>query len=246
MMVRDDSMYVPYLELPRSQRRWLRLAVPALLWGLCAVAALVRLSFPPGGSGTWDTSNTLTQEGWLSLEPYAVLRTSSGEAFILLEAGKRQLRSSASQLDKQYVHVEGYSIARDNRHVLELLPGEEGIAGIDAPTSAQTVNETSHGMVQLQGEIIDYKCYLGAMKPGGGLTHRGCAVLCIQHGTPPALHTRDDSGDHYFILTDTQDEAVESMVLPLVGEPVEVHGEVVERSGFMYMRVEKGSIHRLR
>jgi hypothetical protein len=47
------------------------------------------------------------------------------------------------------------------------------------------------GRVTLRGEIIDPKCYIGAMKPGGGKTHKACAQLCLSGGIPPMLVTRN-------------------------------------------------------
>ena len=46
--------------------------------------------------------------------------------------------------------------------------------------------------VTLKGEIIDPKCYLGAMKPGGGKTHKACAMRCIAGGIPRRQTGHDD------------------------------------------------------
>ena len=75
------------------------------------------------------------------------------------------------------------------------------------------------------GEIVDTKCYLGAMKPGRGKPHRACASLCIRGGIPAALLVRTRSGESALIhLTNTLGQPVGREVLEWVGEPVEVTG----------------------
>ncbi len=72
--------------------------------------------------------------------------------------------------------------------------------------------------VTLKGEIIDPKCYLGAMKPGGGKTHKACAMLCISGGVPPMLVTRDaNKQETFYLLTTDQGGVANELVLPFVG-----------------------------
>src|SRR5690349_19376703 len=55
--------------------------------------------------------------------------------------------------------------------------------------------------VSLRGEIVDSKCFLGAMRPGNGKTHKACAMLCIAGGVPPMFVTRDSAGrEEYYLL----------------------------------------------
>jgi hypothetical protein len=48
--------------------------------------------------------------------------------------------------------------------------------------------------IEVRGEIVDSKCFLGVMVPGSGKTHKDCASLCLRGGIPPALYVRDQSG----------------------------------------------------
>ena len=58
------------------------------------------------------------------------------------------------------------------------------------------------GGATLAGEIIDPKCYFGAMKPGEGKIHKACATLCLRGGIPPMFMTTDEQGRHvYYLLT---------------------------------------------
>lgn len=77
----------------------------------------------------------------------------------------------------------------------------------------------------LVGEIVDTKCYLGAMKPGRGKPHRDCASLCIRGGIPAALLVRTKSGERQLVhLMHASGRPVGPEVLDWVGQPVEVTG----------------------
>jgi hypothetical protein len=77
------------------------------------------------------------------------------------------------------------------------------------------------------GEIVDAKCYYGAMNPGNLKTHRACAIVCIKGGIPPVLLVRrKDDAPLYFFLTDPDGLPVNPDVLDYVAEPVEITGDV--------------------
>ena len=56
------------------------------------------------------------------------------------------------------------------------------------------------GTVELTGEIVDSKCFLGVMVPGSGKTHKDCASLCLRGGIPPALYVQDRAGHSSLLL----------------------------------------------
>ncbi len=88
----------------------------------------------------------------------------------------------------------------------------------------------------LQGEIVDTKCYLGAMKPGRGKPHRGCASLCIRGGIPAALLVRTTSGERRLVhLLDRRGQPLGRQVLEWVGEPVEVAGTLRRRDNRLFL-----------
>lgn len=243
-MTGASEFYAGYLRVPPGQRRWLRLVVPTLLWGLCCVAALVGLTFPNAGAGTWDTSETLVVEGVLTLEPYPVLRDDQGGAAVLLvEVGKTPLREGIDGLHGVHVRAEGFALERDGLRMLELLPGEDGLRATgNRDRVTQSIADESLGRQTLRGEIVDSKCYAGAMKPGTGLTHRACATLCILQGIPPILLVETESGPLRLVLTDEAGEQAGPMVLDHVARDVVVEGERITRSGVEYLRIGDSSI----
>ncbi len=98
----------------------------------------------------------------------------------------------------------------------------------------------------LRGEIVDSKCYLGAMKPGAGRVHRACAQICLEGGIPPVLVVRDASGkERHYVLTSQEGGPVHREVLPFVAEPVSVAGSVVRRAGVNWLSIDPEAIERL-
>lgn len=89
----------------------------------------------------------------------------------------------------------------------------------------------------LVGEIVDTKCYLGAMKPGRGKPHRDCASLCIRGGIPAALLVRTQDGDRRLVhLLNPSGEPMGPELLDRVGQPVEVTGLLRRRDDRLFLR----------
>ena len=89
----------------------------------------------------------------------------------------------------------------------------------------------------LLGEIVDTKCYLGAMKPGRGKPHRDCAALCIRGGIPAALLVRTENGERHLVhLLNRQGQPLGRELLEWVGEPVEVWGTLRRRDNRLFLR----------
>jgi hypothetical protein len=143
------------------------------------------------------------------------------------------------------VRVSGSLLERDGRRIIELAPGPDAVAVIHAAQAAPPVR-VPLGHATLRGEIVDSKCYLGAMRPGDGKTHRACAQLCIAGGVPPMLVTRDAGGNSaYFLLTAPDGAVADALVRPYVAEPVEVSGELERLDDLRILRVDAGGIGRL-
>lgn len=145
----------------------------------------------------------------------------SSEALIQVGEGKRGL--PADRIAKQ--GADGTLYRRGTLSVFE--PRELAIGGPSAVNAQVDRNALD---VVLNGEIIDPKCYAGAMKPGDGTTHKSCAALCILGGIPPMLLVRsDDEGEKTYRLLDQEGRpfAGEDLkrIASLVGVPVSVQGK---------------------
>ena len=101
---------------------------------------------------------------------------------------------------------------------------EDAAAGVVPPPGAE-VDRLYLRAHTLVGEIVDTKCYLGAMKPGRGKPHRDCASLCIRGGIPAALLVRTENGERVLVnLVDFPGRPLGQELLDWVGQPVEVTG----------------------
>jgi hypothetical protein len=127
--------------------------------------------------------------------------------------------------------------------MLELAAGADGLrpapdlAGDVVRRLASPVRQPL-GAVTLRGEVIDSKCYLGAMKPGGGKTHKGCAALCLAGGVPPMFVTRGTDGlETYYLLAAADGGPANDAVRDLVGDPAELAGSLENVEDVLLVRL---------
>lgn len=259
---REDEFFIGWNPIPPRNRRFLRPVVVALLLMVVIIAGSLSFFQHSPGAGEWDTDNNRTYDGIVSADPYPMLHVAgekSGEksrAYLLVEEGKF---GAAQRVDRFLldnpagcgVRVTGTVLHRDSRWMIELVEGDHGMRPLSekeqrqVPTLVSPEPQVLAERTTLEGEIIDSKCYLGAMKPGGGKTHKACASLCISGGIPPMLVTRDaNRQETFYLLTSFDGGPVNTMVLPFVGDAVEVTGRIVQRGNLLLLQIEFGDIHR--
>ncbi len=246
-----DEMYVGYLPVPPKQRKFLRWAVPFSLWVLCVASFLWARSQHSPGPAVWDEGQPVKLHGVIVSKPYPILFTqdSAGEvrAVLLVEAGKHGSLQRTAELNGRAATVSGWPLHRDGRRMLELEPTDTAIlADADSPSPVSPPAIESIGPVSLRGEIVDSKCFLGAMKPGEGKSHKECATLCIRGGIPPMFVTRDADGTRtYYLLQDHGGGPIDPAIFPLIADPVEVRGEHAAWGQLNILRVRTEDIRRL-
>jgi hypothetical protein len=243
------DMYVGYLPVPPAHRRFLRWAVPTMLWILCLAMFLWTRSQQSPGTGVWDQGQPIRLHGTLLAHPYPMLMTEgpggAPEAVLLVEVGKVGAAHNAAGLHGRAVTASGWPLHRDGRRMLELEPDEAALTS-DPTASARPWPSVSLGRATLRGEIVDSKCFLGAMKPGEGKTHKECATLCIKGGIPPMLVMYDGAGRAtYNLLAGPDGGVLEPAAHPFIGDVVEVSGELFEQGGIRILRCSAASIRRL-
>jgi len=131
----ENDLYVGYLPTPRRHRRAMRLLVPTILWGLCAISALIAANLAPAGDAVWD-ADTTTIHGTLVAAPYPGILHDENNRFtttFLVESGKHGARVALHTGVGQPITVEGFLLHRDGRSVLELLPGTDGVKPPQGP-----------------------------------------------------------------------------------------------------------------
>lgn len=252
LRTRDDraDFYVPYLPVSARQRRFLRFVGPAVLWVFVVASLVAAYSQSSPGPGVWETGVARSFHGTMHALPYPALFTDDrGDGkpgmLFLVEMGKHGC-VRADSFDQATVDVSGWPVHREGRWMLELEPGDAGMGRSTQPSPGPGLPGSALGRVTLRGEIVDSKCFLGAMKPGNGKTHKECATLCIMGGIPPMLVTRDLAGaPTFYLLTSETGGPLSPEAYPMIADAVEVTGELERRGGTLMLKVRASDIHRL-
>jgi hypothetical protein len=247
---RPDELYVGYLPVPPRQWRFLRRSVPTILWLLCGVCFLWARSQHSPGNAVWDQGQPVKLRGTIIARPYPLLLTAGAdgkpELVLLVEMGKHGGGQRAAALDGRPAIISGWPLHRDGRRMIELEPGENAVAPDAGSGSGPIPVSRSEGRATLRGEIVDSKCFLGAMKPGEGKTHKECATLCIRGGIPPMFVTRDAAGSTtYYLLQSPDGGPIDPAIQPFIADPVELTGELSTWAGLNVLSVKPADIRRL-
>jgi len=81
---------------------------------------------------------------------------------------------------------------------------------VTGETASNTSPVVEHlGQVELEGELVDTKCWLGVMRPATGKVHRACAARCLSGGVPPGLLIRNDTGTTLVLLAGSGEDALD-------------------------------------
>jgi hypothetical protein len=250
---REDDFFIGWAEkAPKADRRFLLGAAAVLLTGAAlGGAALGRRQSPPG-PGVWDQAAIAVRQGLLIADPYPalILETPAGLRTALL--GSNGKLGVADRLPPDMIggpaSVRGSFIERGKRMMIAVDAAADAIRlpspGFVAPARPPEVDE---GEVMLAGEILDAKCWLGAMRPGWGKAHKGCAALCAKGGLPLAFCEAGECGGALDapLFVDERGQPHKPSILPFVADPVVAIGRLVRIGDMIQFRVPQSAIRRL-
>lgn len=245
----SDELYVGYLKTPPPVLRFLSWLIPAVVCGLSACMLAWALTQPSPGTGVWEDGRPVQLRGTLVARPYPMLLLDSPsetpEVVLLVEVGKLGVARETEAWNGRAVVASGWPLHRSGRRMLELEP-EPAALVLDSSGTDARVQPQPLGPAKLRGEIVDSKCYLGAMKPGEGKTHKECATLCIRGGIPPMLVSFDVGRTPTFTLISGPDGGpLQSDAHPFVGDLVEASGELFRLGNLRILRVAAPDLRRL-
>lgn len=248
-MNKGDDFFIGWsAETPRADRRFLLGAGLALIAGGGVIAAGLSLNRAAIGDGVWNMGERRTLRGLLQPSPYPSLRTQDFDGAMrtvfLATAGKTAPRIGPGMMGNS-VAVTGTLITRGVNAMIAVeqiaqAPNENAEA---APAPAMI----DRGPVTLIGEILDAKCWFGAMRPGYGKTHKSCAALCARGGLPLAFCQPAACGEASAapLFLDQDGRAFGREILPLVADPITVDGRLVQVGDVMQLRTAFGAIRRV-
>ncbi len=249
----DDPFFIGWAETPPADRRFFLGLGLGLMAGTASLGAgLAALQRAPG-AGDWDPDKVREWRGIVSAAPYAMLRSRDlgggvPRTALLSCLGKCGVAAQIGALEGQPVVVTGSLIQRGQHTMLAV--DEQGPwlrrderAAPDAGLAFPAVEAL--GEVSLSGEILDSKCWFGAMRPSDGKLHKACASLCIRGGIPPAFFARGPAGQSALMIMTAGGRAHGPELLALVADPVHLSGRVLRRGDLLMLDTQVSAIRRL-
>jgi nitrite reductase/ring-hydroxylating ferredoxin subunit/DMSO/TMAO reductase YedYZ heme-binding membrane subunit len=254
---REPEFYVNYLPTGPRLRLMAILSTGAAMCVLAAVAATAALSQRTPGPAVWDDGHLRQFTGLLVATPAPALLTTDPttggqHTMLIVEVGKHGAAERLAPLIGARVTASGWLLQRDGRTMIELEPDALPIVVDPAQPLASTPDDavaratTKLGTVTLRGEIVDAKCFWGAMKPGDGKTHKACATLCIRGGIPPVLVVRSQGAQpQYYLVRGTGATPMPRLLESLIADPIEITGTHLRLGDLNILEVTEQSAQRL-
>lgn len=236
-----DDFFIGWAETPKVDRRFFLGAGMAGLAGTAAIAGTVAALQKPAGPGTWAMGEVREWRGIATAEPYPMLRTTdidgTPRTALLGCQGKCGVSMRIGAHQGTPVVVKGSLIQRGAHAMIAVIDGMDWIAedpkgnveGLNFPMAVPVANVT------LRGEILDTKCWFGAMRPSEGKVHKSCASLCIRSGIPPAFYVKDIREQKALMIMTDGGAAFGHEVLEFVADPVEVLGSVSRVADLLFL-----------
>lgn len=97
----------------------------------------------------------------------------------------------------------------------------------------------------MRGQILDTKCWFGAMKPASGKAHKACASLCIRGGIPPAFYVQDMRKQKALMILTDQGDSFGTDILEYVADPVEITGTLRQQGDLVFYDTSAAGIKRI-
>ena len=233
-MAEEPPFYVGYLPLPRRLRGFLIALVGVLMLADIAIAWAALEAQPAHPSGAWGQEGEVAYRGRFQNRPYPLLRQAD-KTILLVGVDKHGAPAGLDALDGVLVEAKGYPILRGDLTVLQLDGVPTRVEG-EAPV---LVSPGRPRDARLAGELVDTKCYAGAMNPGEGKVHKDCGALCVLGGIPPLFVMRGAGPDPaWYIVADPQGGPLGKDSASFIGDSLELSGRIVEAPGYRLFEIE--------
>lgn len=228
------------LEILKRVSRWaLGLGVFSVFVAFNFIANIKHIA-----QSSFDYTNLKEVQGQLIALPFPAIRTLEGKdskglpiikTYPLVNDGKFGANGIVDSIKKTFntdeylTQIQGGELKRKNISALEL--SNQFLSVKVSHKKIEIPNGELKKLVDtvIIGEIVDPKCYLGAMNPGEGKPHRACAILCIGGGIMPMVRFKGKNQEmKYAILLGLKGERINQEVIPFVAEPVRISGTLYQ------------------
>lgn len=249
-MTEPDDLFVGWrAQAPPRDRRFLLMAGLGLVGlGAAAAAGLARRG-PDPGPGRWDQAALRRYAGVLVQAPYPTLltRTADGAIRPSLLVGYDKTALPRRGGGPASVELEASAITRGAQAMLAVKDRAAWMRLRHGAPAFAPPPEEDLGPVARLGEILDAKCWFGAMKPGYGLTHKACAAVCARGRLPLAFCAVGEcQGEEEVCLFLDQDGRPHGPdIIPWLADPVFAAGRLHRRHGLLEFRVAREGLRRV-
>jgi len=238
----EPSFYIGYMkktppDLAAFNRRII-LALGVLVLAVSAGAALLQGKFE---KAQFEFGKVRACEGVMYQLPVPTLHTPKGE-IILVGPGKHGIPDNLHEVDAKKVRFNGTLLYWQDMTMLEITEPESfAVVGEPAPEELRAASEVI-GPGTFDGEIVDTKCFFGAMRPGHGKVHRACAIRCLSGGVPPGILVRHEDGSSVVFLLRDRDGGPLKFDIQWTARPVRIKGILEMQDGLPVLRAEDVSL----
>jgi nitrite reductase/ring-hydroxylating ferredoxin subunit len=127
----------------------------------------------------------------------------------------------------------------DDYPVMEIGDGAaDAFRELPATTAFRESAKSMETDTIIHGQIVDPKCFFGAMNPGQGKTHLSCAARCLSGGIMPVLRWTAPDGVHYAILMGPRGESFHREASSFTAIPVSVKGRLQRLDNWELVHVD--------
>ena len=160
------------------------------------------------------------------------------DALPVLTTIKERAQGMGTPLANLKVTLKGTILTYQNKTWMELTEGNESIISMEKGTQSYVQNIVTLNTQTISGEIVDPKCFFGAMNPAYSKIHRSCAIRCISGGIPPVLAIREQGvfTDYYFVV-DQAGQPLNQSILQYVGMPLTLSGSIEQVDDWKLIKV---------
>ena len=242
-------------DVPTEQKKRIRsLLIPIFIAIPMLIFAIVYFT-KPFGDGIFELGKVKEFTGVYDAAPFPVLKLDEGQlaegnnlSALLVGFGKsgavswmENIEKDKGSLSGKRIKIQGTLINGDGRVLIELTKKAQTVLEV---LEESTITDPAPRLVvqELEGEIVDPKCWFGVMKPAEGKVHKSCAIRCISGGIPPVFRVKEGEANEYFILKGKDGEEINQEVLEFIGEPIAMEGQSYEVNGWNVLQVDPEKI----
>lgn len=253
----NEEFYIGWMpaaptRLARKLFKWSAVIISLVILVSASLALLQR----PFSTASFEFGQTVSLTGVYHDWPVPSLRIESSGDFSgqqaaitvpLVGYGKSGARSIIDQLEKdslvrlngRTLTLRGSLLYSDGKTILQIDRYDHPLTRIGSMQANSGQQIDTLGMLTLEGEILDPKCYFGVMKPGSGKPHRDCAIRCIAGGISPVLWIQDPNGvSNYCLLVGTDGKTLNQPLQQLIAEPVRLKARALRIDDWIVLTVE--------